>query len=71
MRNQNARTLFKRKGMSFERVIGKLGLESRAVGQFNELSEISRLDRAVRWGRKSPSDGAIPTVNGRPGPLTP
>ena len=71
MRNQNARTLFKRKRTNFERVIGKLGLESRSVDQFNELSEISRLDRAVRWGRKSPSDGAIPTVNGRPGPLTP
>ena len=53
MRNQNAHTLFKRKRTSFERAIGILGLESRSVDQFNELSEISRLDRAVRWGRKS------------------
>ena len=53
MRNQNACTLFKRKGTNFERVIGKLGLESRAIGQFNELLDINRLDRAVRWDRKS------------------
>ena len=71
MRNQNARTLFKRKRTSFERVTGKLSLESRSVDQFNELSEKSRLDRALRWAESLVFDGAISTVNGRPGPLTP
>ena len=47
MRNRNARTVFKRKKANFEMVIGKRGHESHAVGQFNELYEINRLDRAL------------------------